>query len=323
MILTITANPSIDMIYHTLSFDAGKTNRETSHKQVVGGKGINAARVASILSGQNNNNVVATGFVGEQNGQLILDDLANYEVTHKFIARPGRTRLCYTIIDQNGTKTELNENGDPVSEDQLQELLNMIRSLDELDAVSINGSLPPNSPIDAYSQIIQTIREISPNSKIILDTSGQALRDTISGNFIPDIIKPNNDELGELTGEHISENPRDAIAALHNQRLARIPIVVVSLGSTGAAIKVGTANPQFYVVKTRSLNAVNTEGAGDSTVGGMLFAISQGLGDLRTVKYGMAAGMANVMELKTGFLQPENVSAYIEDDSQILFQKIN
>lgn len=322
MILTITPNPSLDLVYHTESFNIGVTNRELEHREVVGGKGLNAARVAAIMSGSIPGAVRATGFLGEDNSDIALADLKRYGIENDFIQVPGKTRYCYTIIDKDGQKTELNELGQHVSNDEFAQLLQIIDSFNDLRAVSLNGSLPKGLPSTVYSTMISHIRLHSPNAKIILDTSGVALKATLQSNDLPDVIKPNNDELSTLLNRSVSENPTDALSALRDSRLTNIPVVVVSLGSTGAVVKVGTDSPTFYFVKTRALTVVNTEGSGDAVVGGMLYAFEQGLDTLSTIKYGMAAGMANVLEPTTGFVNPQNVGGFFEDDSQILFQKV-
>lgn len=324
MILTITTNPSLDIIYRTKTFSIGVTNRETSHQKVVGGKGINAARVVSTLNGSKKSSVIATGFVETDGYDMFEKEMYDYQITDKFIKIPGKIRYCYQIYDQDKRKTELNEIGTQVSYESSNSLLQQISTLKNLTAVSINGSIASGLPQNYYSLLIEKIRTTAPNAKIILDTSGSALHETLKSTSKPDIIKPNNAELSDLLGYRIEENPNSALKALQDKQLEGIPMVVVSLGATGAVVKIQHGNnPDFYFVKTRALDAKNTQGAGDSTVGGMLYAIDQDLSNLQIIKYGMAAGMANVIEQKTGYINTEDVSAFVEDDSQILIQKIN
>ncbi|KRM71440.1 1-phosphofructokinase family hexose kinase [Lacticaseibacillus brantae] len=323
MILTITLNPSLDVVYQTATFKIGATNRELNHRTVVGGKGVNAARVSSILAGKTSGRISATGFIGKKNSDLILDELKNFNINNEFVPIDGKTRYCYTILDEEGTKTELNEIGEPISQGSLEKLLTIIDKMADLTAVSINGSVPAGLPTDTYRQILKHVKAHNPEAQVILDSSGAAFSAALQSAELPDIIKPNSDELGQLLNQEIPESPIETLRALQDDRLKGIPAVVVSLGHQGAALKIGTDVPHFYFVKTRLLREVNAEGSGDAVVGGMLYAIDQGLDLLTVIKYGMAAGMANVMEAKTGFVNPENVSAYVEDDSQIIFQEVN
>lgn len=322
MILTITTNPSVDYVYKTDSFQLGRTNRETEHHLVVGGKGINAARVASLLFNRPNL-VAATGFYGNRNSEMVEDDLNYYGVQNHFVSFPGRTRYCYTIYDENGVKTELNELGSLLPANGLDLLLQKIDTVKGLTGVSINGSSAPGLSNDTYSTLIKHIRKVAPDARIILDTSGESLRESVRGTAAPDIIKPNNGELGEIVGYEVSEDANEALAALKDPALKNVPLVVVSLGENGAVIKDGIDDPQYYQVSVQKLEEVNAEGSGDSVVGGMLYGIERGFSDVDIIRYGMAAGMANVIEKKTGYVNRLKVEELVNDPEMIQIMQVD
>lgn len=60
MILTVTLNPSIDILYCLENFNMDTVNRVTDVSKTPGGKGLNVTRVLSQLG----DNVVATGLLG-------------------------------------------------------------------------------------------------------------------------------------------------------------------------------------------------------------------------------------------------------------------
>src|SRR5690606_11952453 len=64
------------------------------------------------------------------------------------------------------------------------------------------GSLPPGVADDFYVEVIRAVRgrwgDAAP--RIAVDTSGPAL-DAVVASGKPDLIKPNDDELTELTGQ--------------------------------------------------------------------------------------------------------------------------
>ena len=68
MILTVTANPTIDRVYFIEDFEIGKLHRARRVARSAGGKGINVARVAKIMGRE----ASAMGFVG---GYLSLDGM--------------------------------------------------------------------------------------------------------------------------------------------------------------------------------------------------------------------------------------------------------
>lgn len=321
MLLTITTNPSIDVVYQTNFFKLGQTNREVSHYQVIGGKGINAGRVASILTG-NKENVAAMGFVGRDNSAGIIQDLQEYGVANKMIQVPGKTRFCYTIIDGKGQKTELNEVGQQISTEEANQLLEQISSLTNLNGVSINGSLAPNLPGNFYSQVIRAVREKNPRAKIVLDTSGAALKSVLMGKDLPDYIKPNSEELSELLATDVVEEKNAVLSALMNPIFKNIPNVLVSMGAHGGVAKVGIETPRYYKIKISSQLAVNPEGSGDAMIGGILSALAYGKSNIDVIRAAMAAGMANAVEAKTGFVQKSTFNRFLRSDKDIHVQII-
>lgn len=64
--------------------------------------------------------------------------------------------------------------------------------------MALCGSLPPGVPVGAYAQLVRAARAASV--PVLLDSSGEPLRRGLAAR--PDIIKPNSDELAELTGSH-------------------------------------------------------------------------------------------------------------------------
>lgn len=321
MLLTITTNPSIDLVYKTGSFDLGTTNRELEHYQTIGGKGINAARVASILS-EDKQAVAATGFLGRENANQIAHDLAQYNVKDEMIRVSGATRFCYTIIDNSGVKTELNELGQSISATKAEELLGQVSRHHNLKGVSINGSLAKDLSDDFYIRLIEQIRINNPDAKIILDTSGAALDSVLSSRAPPDYIKPNNDELGELLGIVVPEEDDAVLHALQQPIFQNIPNILVSMGSQGGIAKLGVDVPQYFKLKISQQKAVNTEGSGDATVGGMLYAVAKGKQGLDVIRYGMAAGMANVLQSKTGFVEKNAFLRFVTSGEAVIAQPI-
>jgi 8-oxo-dGTP pyrophosphatase MutT (NUDIX family) len=76
--------------------------------------------------------------------------------------------------------------------------------------VTLSGSLPLGVPIDAYAQLIAAARQAGVIS--ILDAEGAALELGIAAG--PDLVKPNRDELGEMTPrELLSQGARAVVTS--------------------------------------------------------------------------------------------------------------
>lgn len=299
MIITVTVNPSVDRLYKIDRLIPGSLNRVEVKKHMVGGKGFNAGRVASLLGSQ----TFVFGFIGGENGKFIEQESHHDKYNTWFIDTGVETRNCLQIIDNNNNKTEINESGLPIEAKYYAQLKNSLKGIlksKDVKAVSLNGSLPQGCDYHYYLDLISLIREIKPSCAILLDTSGNILNQILDTNIKPDIIKPNEHEIADYLGKEVTTDPMQLMNDIEsNPNLRRVYIIFVSLGSKGCMIKHGES---YYYAVQKKVKAVNTEGSGDSMVGGILTAIDQDAKNDKLIRYACAAGTANAMNLKTGYL---------------------
>lgn len=296
MILTITLNPSIDYIYHKDHFFLGQHNRFANPESMPGGKGINCSRAIHFLGGDSLTYLV----IGGNNGQRILSDLESedfslivYEVTQS-------SRNAITIMHDDNTHTEIVEAG-PIIDDNdektiIKDIINKIQNNSSIDTVTINGSV--NSKNESfYLNPLKSLRiEFEDRIKIILDISGSQLKNILTQEeFLPDLIKPNFTEFQELVNENF-KNKNELLDYLQIYK-TNIPYFIVSCGSNGAILK--TFN-KIYNIEIPKINVVNPTGSGDSTVGGLAFAISNNYSTTDMIKLGMACGISNTMQNGVG-----------------------
>ncbi|KAA9243619.1 1-phosphofructokinase family hexose kinase [Lactobacillus mulieris] len=316
MIVTITVNPSVDKLYKITKLIPNSLNRVKVEKKMVGGKGINAARVASLLGTP----TVATGFIGGQNGNFILKEADNDKYLSGFIETNKETRNCLTIVDECDKKTEINENGLPLSPTYYQKLKDkIIKTIKECDisAISINGSLPEGLDYNFYIELINAIRTANSNCKVLVDSSGNIINSLLSQNCIPDIIKPNEHEIAEYLNIPVTTNIDILLSHLCNdKKLEKIPLIFISLGSKGALIK---HNKEYYFASNKPITPINTEGSGDSMVGGILSGIDKKFDIERVIKNACAAGTANALNIKTGYI---NVETFNKVKNEINISKL-
>ena len=136
-----------------------------------------------------------------------------------------------------------------------------------------SGSLPPGAPPDYYAHAGQRAHEAG--LRFALDTSGDALRAGLAAD--PDVIKPNVDELAEVTGTPIM-SPGDAIAGARLLLARGAGSVLVSMGADGALLVSpdGTWHASAEAPRLRS-----TVGAGDALLAGFLAGGGAGQDALR------------------------------------------
>jgi len=217
-------------------------------------------------------------------------------------------------------QTQINEFGPEISSDELSNLQRKIKKeLKQLsiDIVVMSGTIPLGVPNDIYYQLIAFIKSISPETKIILDTSQTVLKDTLKlcfeNNIFPYAIKPNIDELKEIADSE-SDDVMKLISVSH---METIPMVIVSKGAEGCFAKMGS---EIYTAKVPRIEAINPTGSGDSTVGALAFAFEHGLSNENILRSAMAAGESNALEEKIGYLTDVNYEKYYK---QIDVKKIN
>lgn len=286
MIYTVTLNPALDKTVEIPSLTVDAVNRITSMRTDPGGKGINVSKVIQKLGGAS----VAAGILGGDTGRAILSALTEMGLTTLFHFVEGETRTNMKIIDpDNHTNTDINEPGVTVSEEILEKLLEeLLAKVTKEDIVVISGSMPKGSPKDTYYTWTKAFRE--KGAKVILDADGDLLKAGLKAS--PYLIKPNNHELGALTGRALETSEEIAETAAELMKEYGIGKVVVSMGGDGAV----------YVTKDKTIYAEglkvpvgSTVGAGDSVVAALAVSEEEGKTLEETVRLSTAVGAANVM----------------------------
>ncbi|WP_369247453.1 1-phosphofructokinase family hexose kinase [Streptomyces sp. R41] len=263
MILTVTLNTALDITYRIRSLRPHTSHRVTEVTERPGGKGLNVARVLAALGHE----VTVTGFTGGATGRAVQDQLTHTPgVVDALIPVTGSTRRTIAVVDATtGDTTQLNEPGPEITPAEwaaFQEAYEVL--LRSASAVALCGSLPPGVPVGAYAGLVRTARAAAV--PVLLDTSGEPLRRGVAAR--PDIVKPNADELAELTGSH------DPLQATRDARRRGAHTVVASLGAEG--LLAANAEGRWRATPPHRVHG-NPTGAGDSAVAGLLSGLVEHL----------------------------------------------
>ncbi|MFD9636641.1 1-phosphofructokinase family hexose kinase, partial [Streptomyces violascens] len=224
MILTVTLNTALDITYRVPTLVPHASHRIDEVAERPGGKGLNVARVLAALGHE----AVVTGFAGGPSGEVLRARLAELAPVDELVPIAGATRRTIAVVDAvSGDTTQLNEPGPLVSPAEWDAFVATYgRLLDGAEAVALCGSLPPGLPVGAYAQLVRQAR--TAKVPVLLDTSGEALRRGIAAR--PDLVKPNADELAQLTGS------REPLRAARDARRRGAHAVVASLGAQGRCL---------------------------------------------------------------------------------------
>lgn len=262
MILTVTLNTALDITYRTPALTPHATNRVAGVAERPGGKGLNVARVLAALGHE----TVVTGFAGGRTGDALRELLAAESPADALVGIGGTTRRTIAVVDEaTGDTTQLNEPGPTVTPAEWAAFLTSYEGLAaRADAVALCGSLPPGIHVGAYAELVRLAR--AAGLPVLLDTSGEPLRRGIAAR--PDIVKPNADELAQLTGS------REPLRATGDARRRGGRAVIASLGAAG--MLAATPDGTWRAAPPTAVRG-NPTGAGDSAVAGLLSGLVERL----------------------------------------------
>ena len=277
MITTLTPNPSIDRTMLVENLLLGEVNRAASSRTDPGGKGVNVAR-ALIRNGHPARAILP---LGGPDGELLACLLQNAGVPFDAIPIAGTTRTNMTIVDPTGATTKMNEPGPELSPDEVKRLERTVCKA--VGPVVLCGSLPPGTPDSFLAEIIAGYP-----GRVAVDTSGAPLAAAVMAS--PWLIKPNREELSELTGRELP-TLRAVVDAARELLANGVEVVVVSLGADGAL----WVDPDvIHHARATVTEPRSTVGAGDCLLAGILSALTTGSDPATALSRGVAWGTAAV-----------------------------
>jgi 1-phosphofructokinase len=261
MIVTLTANPSVDRTIEVAALRPGTVIRALASRVDAGGKGVNVARALAAHGREAAAVLPSGGAEGTQLEALLADsglDLLTVRIA-------GSIRANVTVVEADGTTTKLNEPGPGLSQDELDVLAaTLAAAAAGADWVVLSGSLSPGAPAGWYAELIRRLRGTGP--RVAIDSSGPPLAKAIAAG--PDLVKPNREELAELTGQPI-DTIADVVRAAMTLTDRGVHAVLTSLGPAGAVL---VRRDAAWHATAAALDPRNTVGAGDAMLAGYLAA---------------------------------------------------
>lgn len=281
MIYTVTFNPSIDYVVQVHDLTLGIVNRVSNEAKYAGGKGINVSRVLKNLGVSSK----ALGFIGGFTGKFVKDSLNNDGIITDFIEVNEDTRINVKI--KSNEETEINGAGPDIDKKNLNELLKKIESLKSDDFIVLAGNVQKSLPENIYS----IIQRKCPDSKVIVDTTGNVLTATLK--YKPFLIKPNIHELGDIFNVEIKDMKKVVYYAdkLRNMGAQNI---IISMGGDGAML---VCSEGVYTASAPKGKVKNSVGAGDSVVAGFLAEYTKSFDIVESFRYGAASGSATAFSM--------------------------
>jgi 1-phosphofructokinase len=285
MIVTLTANPSIDhTVVLTSPLRRGEVLRARTTTSQPGGKGVNISGAAYAAG------VPTRAVLPCPDPDPMVAELRASGLDVVTVGPAGRPRINTTVTEPDGTTTKLNGPGTTATPALLDALAaRLIQEAEQAQWVVLAGSLPPGTPAGWYAEVVSALR--STGTRIAVDTSDAPLEALAAGLPVsaPDLLKPNAEELASITGSDSLDDPDAAAAAARSLVDRGVSAVLATLGGNGAVL---VSTEGTWHATPPPTEVVSTVGAGDSSLFGYLLADLRGLSAPERLGLAVAYGSA-------------------------------
>jgi 1-phosphofructokinase len=293
-IVTITPSPSVDRTYHLGALHPGELHRARAVLSEPSGKGVNVGRVLRRLGVPAHMILTAGGGEGRLLGEL-LDALAASTGGLRVDVVPvaGPTRINVTLMVDGKEPTKVNEPGTALAPGEADQIVaTAAAALSGARWLACCGALPTGTDPVLVTRLVDAGH--AAGVPVAVDASGAGLAAAVSARA--DLLKPNRDELAELTGRPVASLD-DVVAAAREVRALTAGTVLVSLGADGALLLTPAG---CWYAAAPPIVPLNTTGAGDALLAGYL--ADDAAGPAKRLAYAVSIGVSACLAQATADL---------------------
>lgn len=296
-VVTVTLNPAVDVATSVEHIVDTHKLRCAAPRRDPGGGGINVARDVHRLGGD----CVALYTAGGPTGQVLTALLEAERLPAVRMAIAGETRENFCVHETStGREFRFLMPGPSLAADEWR---NVDAHLERMHPppryLVLSGSLPAGAPADLYARLARAAS--ARGSRVVVDAAGPALQAALDAGVY--LVKPSLGELSALAG-----TPLDEDAACRKARelvdAGRAEVVALTLGARGACV---ISRDGAWRMPGRAMTVCSTVGAGDSFVGGMIWALGRGAPFDDACRYALAASASSVSTPGTALCTREDV----------------
>lgn len=302
-IVSVSINPALDKSTVVESVVPEHKLRCEEPQWQAGGGGINVARVVQRLGGS----PLAVYTCGGPQGTMLRHLLDEEGIQQEIVAIEELTRESFAVRETSTNQQyRFSVPGPTLSEEEWRSFLAIVQSIEPKPSfLVLSGGLPPGVPDDFYGRLADAAKQ--HDTRVILDTHHEPLQHAVEAGVY--FMKPNLRELRQLTGDKLESEEEQSKALQDIVERGGAQFILLSLGAAGAVLATadGTRHLRAPTVKIRS-----KVGAGDSMVGGIVWALAEGYAPLEAARMGVAAGAAAVMTPGTELCQREDALELFE-----------
>jgi 1-phosphofructokinase len=303
MIATVTANPAVDRTVCVDRLVRGEVTRGYRSWAEPSGKGVNVT-LALHAHGHASTAVLPLGGAVGNELRTMLDASGASIVT---VPISASIRSNVSLLEPDGTVTKINEPGPTLTSAEANTLSDTaLAAAQGAQWLACCGSLPSGVTVDFYADLVTRGRAAGLSTAV--DSSGAWLAATLGAR--PDLIKPNLDELAELTGRELN-TLGDVVDAGKIVRKQGVGAVLASLGAHGAVL---LDEDGLLFGEAPVGQPVSTVGAGDALLAGFFAGGGKGATALGTALRWAATAVRNPGTLFSGVDDGIEVSVTSEPD---------
>ncbi len=303
VIYTCTMNTAIDLYVALDELKPDTVNRTHDEDYQPNGKGVNV----SIMLKKYGINNVALGFIGGFTGKFINDSLIELGIKTGFIEVDGITRI--NVFINSDEEYKVVNQGPEISNNELKQLLDKIKSIPSGNTLVVSGSLPKGVPDSVIIDIAKICAQ--NNVKLVLDTSVSTVKETLP--YKPYLLKPNEEEVAAIFQQ---AHP------LSEEELVGCGKELIKMGAQHVIISRGAEGALYFskdnLLKTNSPkgDVVNTACSGDALLATFLGKKMQEVPLDKALTYAVATGastafskgLSDLSDIETLIKQVEVIS---------------
>ncbi len=297
MILVVGLSPAWQRTLAFRELALGKVNRATHVEETASGKGVNVARVASILSAD----VRLLTVAGGARGRLLRAKLEQQRFGTRIVAVEAETRVCQTLLGGDGATELVEESGALTS----VEVRNVRRAFGaearKARLIVLTGTVPEGCGEDFYARLVAEAQRLGV--PVLVDAQKAQLVNALKRR--PFLVKINCDELAAAT--RVNCQRKSAMTRALRKLVREGPqyaVITDGAKSVYASEKPGRAVTMWKPPRVKVKNPI---GSGDAMMAGIAAGLERGESMAEAVRLGIACGVANAMTVEPGFVRLADV----------------
>jgi len=288
-------NPCIDRRVRLGHFEPGHVHRAQGVEEVIGGGGVNAARVAAGLGAD----VRLVTAIPARDEESVVARLRGEGLELSWVRGGGQIRVATILREGAGRTSIVNEPGSVLDSRAWEGISRLaLRGLGQARLLVCSGSLPPGAPTDGYARLARQARHLG--SSCIVDAAGEALAavlDAGEGLVVPNLAEAEAILFGPrpepVHPEDAPERARGAATELLKKGAHR---VVITAGSAGAAFAEQGAHTRTGWVDAKAVQVIDPVGAGDAFSAGLAVQIEGGAALGEAVEFAVSVASSYLAE---------------------------